>query len=130
MPREGELICWIATDCISEGQTLQDCDYLIKLTMTSIGIQFELSSDLAALTELKRQPGCSASELLTKQDLNKYINLKNRVEARMALADMATTQEDNTLNVEEPQDVIKDDLKYRDKQLLRLKDEILDLEDL
>lgn len=63
------------------------------------------------------------------QDLNKYINLKNRVEARMALVDIAATQEDNILNLDELQDLIKDDLKYRDKQLLRLKDEILDLED-
>lgn len=47
----------------------------------------------------------------------------------MALVDIAATQEDNILNVEELQDLIKDDLKYRDKQLLRLKDEILDLED-
>lgn len=63
------------------------------------------------------------------QDLNQYINLKNRVEARMALVDIAATQEDNILNVDELEDLIKDDLKYRDKQLLRLKDEILDLED-
>ena len=62
-------------------------------------------------------------------DLNKYINLKNRVEARMALVDIAATQEDNILNVDELQDLIQEDLKYRDKQLLRLKDEILDLED-
>jgi hypothetical protein len=61
------------------------------------------------------------------EDLNKYINLKNRVEARMALVDISATQDDNLLaNVEE---IIKDDLKYRDKQLLRLRDEILDLED-
>jgi hypothetical protein len=63
------------------------------------------------------------------QDLNKYINLKNRVEARMALADIAATQEDNILNVDELQELITDDLKYRDKQFLRLKDEMLDLED-
>src|SRR5213078_740841 len=63
------------------------------------------------------------------QDLNRYINLKNRVEARMALVDIAASQEDNILNMDELQDLITDDLKYRDKQLLRLKDEILDLED-
>jgi hypothetical protein len=48
----------------------------------------------------------------------------------MALVDIAATSEDNILNTEEIQELIKDDLKYRDKQLLRLKDEVLDLEDL
>jgi len=47
----------------------------------------------------------------------------------MALVDIAASQEDNILNMDELQDLITDDLKYRDKQLLRLKDEILDLED-
>lgn len=51
-------------------------------------------------------------------DLNKYINLKNRVEARMALVDIAATTEDNILNTEALEELIKDDLKYRDKQLL------------
>ena len=62
-------------------------------------------------------------------DLNKYINLKNRVEARMALVDIAATAEDNILQTEDLEDLIKQDMRYRDKQLLRLKDEVLDLED-
>ena len=64
------------------------------------------------------------------EDLNKYINLKNRVEARMALVDISATFEDNVLKNEEIEDIISDDLRYRDKQLLRLKDEVLDIEDL
>ncbi len=64
------------------------------------------------------------------EDLNKYINLKNRVEARMALVDIAATFEDNVLKNEEIEDIISEDLRYRDKQLLRLKDEVLDIEDL
>ena len=63
------------------------------------------------------------------QDLNKYINLKNRVEARMALVDIAATAEDNILQAKDLEDLIREDLKYRDKQLMRLKDEVLDLED-
>jgi hypothetical protein len=63
------------------------------------------------------------------QDLDKYISLKNRVEARMALVDIAATNEDNLLKTEDLQELIKDDLKYRDKQLKRLKEEVLDLED-
>ena len=62
-------------------------------------------------------------------DLNKYINLKNRVEARMALVDIAATNEDNILSNSELEELIQQDLKYRDKQLMRLKDEVLDLED-
>ncbi len=53
-------------------------------------------------------------------DLNKYINLKNRVEARMALVDIAATNEDNVLTNAELEDLITHDLKYRDKQLMRL----------
>ena len=47
----------------------------------------------------------------------------------MALVDIAATLEDNILKTDELEELIKDDLKYRDKQLLRLKDEVLDLED-
>jgi hypothetical protein len=64
------------------------------------------------------------------EDLNKYINLKNRVEARMSLVDIAATFEDNVLKNDEIEDIISEDLRYRDKQLLRLKDEVLDIEDL
>ncbi len=63
-------------------------------------------------------------------NLDRYISLKHRVEARMALVDIAATAEDNLLKPEELEDLIKDDLRYRDRQLVRLKDEILDLEDL
>jgi hypothetical protein len=63
------------------------------------------------------------------EDLNKYINLKNRVEARMALVDITATNEDNLLQPDELQDVVTADLRYRDRQLLRMRDEILDLED-
>ena len=62
-------------------------------------------------------------------DLNKYIKLKNRVEARMALVDIAATNEGNLLSTDELEELITQDLKYRDKQLMRLKDEVLDLED-
>jgi hypothetical protein len=63
------------------------------------------------------------------QDLDKYITLKNRVEARMALVDIAATFEDNLLEPDEIKELIRGDLNYRDRQLLRLKDEVLDLED-
>jgi hypothetical protein len=62
-------------------------------------------------------------------DLNQYINLKNRVEARMALVDIAATFEDNLLAADALQQVVAEELSYRDQQLLRFKDEVLDLED-
>lgn len=128
MSQEGEIDLLIATDCISEGQNLQDCDYLVNYDIhwnpVRIIQRFGRIDRIGSVN-----PAVHLVNFWPTQDLNKYINLKNRVEARMALVDIAATQEDNILNVEELHDLINDDLKYRDKQLLRLKDEILDLED-
>jgi hypothetical protein len=128
MLQEGEIDLLIATDCISEGQNLQDCDYLINYD-----IHWNPVRIIQRFGRIDRIGSINTAVQLVNfwptQDLNKYINLKNRVEARMALVDIAATQEDNILNVDELQELITDDLKYRDKQLLRLKDEILDLED-
>jgi hypothetical protein len=63
------------------------------------------------------------------QDLDKYISLKTRVESRMALVDLAAAANDNLLNAEEIEELITEDLRYRDRQLIRLRDEVLDLED-
>jgi SNF2 family DNA or RNA helicase len=128
MPQNDEINLLIATDCISEGQNLQDCDYLVNYD-----IHWNPVRIIQRFGRIDRIGSVNSAVQLVNfwptPDLNKYINLKNRVEARMALVDIAGTQEDNILNVDELQDLIKDDLKYRDKQLLRLKDEILDLED-
>jgi SNF2 family DNA or RNA helicase len=126
MPQDGEIDLLIATDCISEGQNLQDCDYLVNYDIhwnpVRIIQRFGRIDRIGSLSSAVQMVNFWPTE-----DLNKYINLKNRVEARMALVDIAATQEDNLLAAVE--DIIQDDLKYRDKQLLRLKDEILDLED-
>ncbi|MBI3249158.1 MAG: DEAD/DEAH box helicase family protein [Deltaproteobacteria bacterium] len=128
MPQEGEIDLLIATDCISEGQNLQDCDYLINYD-----IHWNPVRIVQRFGRIDRIGSINTAVQLVNfwptQDLNKYINLRNRVEARMALVDIAATQEDNILNIDEIQELIQDELKYRDKQLLRLKDEILDLED-
>ena len=128
LPQDGEIDLLIATDCISEGQNLQDCDYLINYD-----IHWNPVRIIQRFGRIDRIGSINRAVQLVNfwptQDLNKYINLKNRVEARMALVDIAASQEDNILNMDELQDFITDDLKYRDKQLLRLKDEILDLED-
>jgi hypothetical protein len=128
LPQDGEIDLLIATDCISEGQNLQDCDYLINYD-----IHWNPVRIIQRFGRIDRIGSINKSVQLVNiwptQDLNRYINLKNRVEARMALVDIAATQEDNILQVGELQDLLQDELKYRDKQLLRLKDEILDLED-
>ena len=129
MPQSGEIDLLIATDCISEGQNLQDCDYLVNYD-----IHWNPVRIIQRFGRIDRIGSASHTVQLVNfwptEDLNKYINLKNRVEARMALVDIAATFEDNILQSDEIQDLIHDDLKYRDKQLLKLKDEVLDLEDL
>lgn len=129
MPQQGEIDLLIATDCISEGQNLQDCDYLINYD-----IHWNPVRIIQRFGRIDRIGSASHTVQLVNfwptEDLNKYINLKNRVEARMALVDLSATFEDNVLKNEEIEDIISDDLRYRDKQLLRLKDEVLDLEDL
>ena len=129
MPQLGEIDLLIATDCISEGQNLQDCDYLVNYD-----IHWNPVRIIQRFGRIDRIGSVSNTVQLVNfwptEDLNKYINLKNRVEARMALVDISATFEDNILQSDEIQELIHDDLKYRDKQLLKLKDEVLDLEDL
>lgn len=128
MPQNGEIDVLIATDCISEGQNLQDCDLLVNYDIhwnpvriiQRFGRIDRIGSPNSAIQLVNFWP---------TPDLNKYINLKNRVEARMALVDIAATAEDNILQAEDLRELIQEDLRYRDKQLLRLKDEVLDLED-
>lgn len=129
MPQEGEIDLLIATDCISEGQNLQDCDYLVNYDIhwnpVRIIQRFGRSDRIGSVNHTVQLVNFWPTE-----DLNKYINLKSRVEARMALVDIAATVEDNILQNTAIEDLIHEDLRYRDKQLLRLKDEVLDIEDL
>lgn len=128
MPQDDEIDILIATDCISEGQNLQDCDLLVNYDIhwnpvriiQRFGRIDRIGSENKEIQLINFWP---------TPDLNIYINLKNRVEARMALVDIAATAEDNILEAEDLRELIQEDLRYRDKQLLRLKDEVLDLED-
>lgn len=128
MPQAGEIDILIATDCISEGQNLQDCDLLVNYD-----IHWNPVRIIQRFGRIDRIGSPNDTIQLINfwptPDLNKYINLKNRVEARMALVDIAATNEDNLLSTNELEELIVQDLKYRDKQLMRLKDEVLDLED-
>lgn len=128
MPKDDEITILIATDCISEGQNLQDCDLLVNYDIhwnpVRIIQRFGRIDRIGSIN-----PEISLVNFWPTPDLNKYINLKNRVEARMALVDLSATAEDNLLDPKQIEELIESDLKYRDKQLLRLQEEILDLED-
>jgi hypothetical protein len=128
MPQNEEIDLLIATDCISEGQNLQDCDYLINYD-----IHWNPVRIIQRFGRIDRIGSVNTAVQLVNfwptPDLNQYINLKNRVEARMALVDIAATFEDNLLAAEALKQVVAEELSYRDQQLLRFKDEVLDLED-
>jgi len=124
-----EIDLLIATDCISEGQNLQDCDYLINYD-----IHWNPVRIIQRFGRIDRL--CSKNDKIQlvnfwpTKDLDNYINLKERVEARMALVDVTATGEDNILNTEQIEELITDDLKYRNQQLKKLKEEVIDLEDM
>ncbi len=124
-----EINLLIATDCISEGQNLQDCDYLINYDIHWNPIRI-----IQRFGRIDRLGSINKTIQLVNfwptNDLDNYINLKERVEARMALVDVTATGEDNILNTEQLQELISDDLKYRNRQLKKLKEEVLDLEEI
>ena len=128
MPQEEEIDLMIATDCVSEGQNLQDCDYLINYD-----IHWNPVRIIQRFGRIDRIGSLNHKVQLVNfwptPDLNKYIKLKNRVEERMALVDISSTTEDNLLTPDEIEKLVETDLRYREKQLLRLKEEILDMED-
>ena len=119
-----EIDILIATDCISEGQNLQDCDYLINYDIhwnpvriiQRFGRIDRIGSKNTFIQLVNFWPDLS---------LDEYINLKSRVETRMKATVMASTGDDDLINEEE-----KGDLEYRKKQLERLHSEIVDIEDM
>ena len=114
----------IATDCISEGQNLQDCDYLINYD-----IHWNPVRIIQRFGRIDRIGSLNAQIQLVNywpdMTLDEYINLKGRVEARMKVTVMTATGDDNLLSPEE-----KDDLEYRRQQLERLKEDVVDLEEM
>ena len=124
-----EIDILVATDCISEGQNLQDCDYLINYDIHWNPVR--IIQRFGRIDRLgSRNDTIQLVNFWPTKDLDNYINLKERVEARMALVDVTATGEDNILNTEQIQELISDDLKYRNRQLKKLKEEVLDLEEM
>lgn len=118
-----ELDILIATDCISEGQNLQDCDYLINYD-----IHWNPVRIIQRFGRIDRIGSINTSIQLMNYwpdiSLDEYINLKERVESRMIIADMSATADDNPLNVK------SNDISYRKDQLKRLQEEVIEIEDL
>ena len=114
----------IATDCISEGQNLQDCDYLVNYDIhwnpVRIIQRFGRIDRIGSKNEY-----IQLVNFWPDMDLDEYINLKNRVETRMKISIMTATGDDDLINAEE-----KGDLEYRKAQLKRLQEEVVDIEDM
>ena len=120
---EKQIDLLIATDCISEGQNLQDCDFLINYDIhwnpVRIIQRFGRIDRIGSKNKV-----IQLVNFWPNMKLDDYINLKNRVEDRMALTDISATGEDNVLTNE------SNDMEYRKAQLQKLKDEVVDLEDM
>ncbi len=124
MPHDtNEIDLLIGTDCISEGQNLQDCDYLINYDIhwnpvriiQRFGRIDRIGSKNDTIQLVNYWPDIS---------LDEYINLKKRVENRMMIVDVSGTGDDNVLTAK------ANDVSYRKEQLRRLQDEVIEMEDL
>lgn len=113
----------IATDCISEGQNLQDCDYLINYDIhwnpVRIIQRFGRIDRIGSQNQV-----IQLVNFWPNMNLDDYINLKNRVENRMYMLDISATGEDNVLTNKST------DMEYRKAQLKKLKEEVVDLEEM
>ena len=121
---KSEIDILIATDCISEGQNLQDCDYL-----TNYDIHWNPVRIIQRFGRIDRIGSRNARIQLVNFwpdiELDDYINLKSRVETRMKISVMTSTGDDDLINPEE-----KGDLEYRKLQLKRLQEEVVNIEDM
>lgn len=126
----GQIDIIIATDCISEGQNLQDCDTVINYDIHWNPVR--IIQRFGRIDRLKsKNDKIQLINFWPTDDLENYINLKSRVEARMALGNLTATGDDDPLGNPDLQIEVKEgELKFREKQLLQLKDEILDIEEL
>jgi hypothetical protein len=127
LSEDGEIDILIATDCISEGQNLQDCDFLINYDIhwnpvriiQRFGRIDRIGSPNAAIQLVNFWPNI---------ELEEYINLEQRVSGRMVLLDISATGEENIIEQDSGNQM--NDLEYRRSQLLKLQDAVIDLEDL
>ena len=124
---EGEIDLLIATDCISEGQNLQDCDFLVHYD-----IHWNPVRIIQRFGRIDRIGSPNSRIQLVNfwpnMELEEYINLEQRVSGRMVLLDISATGEENIIEQQSGNQM--NDLEYRRNQLLKLQDAVIDLEDL
>jgi hypothetical protein len=114
----------IATDCISEGQNLQDCDYVINYDIHWNPVR--IIQRFGRIDRIgSRNDYIQLVNFWPDLSLDEYINLKSRVETRMRISVMTSTGDDDLINADE-----KGDLEYRKQQLQRLQEEVVDIEDM
>lgn len=120
-----EIDILIATDCISEGQNLQDCDYLINYDIhwnpVRIIQRFGRIDRIGSKNEV-----IQLVNFWPNMELDEYIHLESRVSGRMVMLDMSATGEENVI----VDNGNMNDLEYRKKQLKQLQDQVVDLEDI
>lgn len=114
----------IATDCISEGQNLQDCDYCVNYDIHWNPVR--IIQRFGRIDRIgSRNKQIQLVNFWPDLTLDEYINLKARVETRMKISVLTSTGDDNPISSEE-----KGDLEYRREQLKKLQTEVVDLEDM
>lgn len=119
-----EIDILIATDCISEGQNLQDCDYLINYDIHWNPVR--IIQRFGRIDRIGSRNKCiQLVNFWPDMTLDDYINLKARVETRMKISVMTSTGDDNPISPEEA-----GDLEYRKQQLKRLQNEVVDIEEM
>lgn len=122
LPENEQIDILIATDCISEGQNLQDCD-----TVVNFDIQWNPVSLIQRFGRIDRLQSHNDKikmvNFFPPLELNEYLNLEGRVRNKMNLANLAGTGEDNTLDPE------MNDFNFRKRQLEKLQKEVIDIEE-
>lgn len=121
-----EIDILISTDCLSEGQNLQDCDYVVNYDIHWNPVR--IIQRFGRIDRLgSRSKVVQLVNFWPNMELDEYINLEARVSGRMVLLDISATGEENIID---PFADRMNDLEYRRRQLEQLQNEVLDLEDL
>jgi len=124
---EEEIDLLIATDCISEGQNLQDCDYLVNYDIHWNPVR--IIQRFGRIDRLgSKNKSIQLVNFWPNMELDEYINLEARVSGRMVLLDISATGEENVIEYADASKM--NDLEYRRKQLEKLQNEVVDIEDL
>ncbi len=122
LPKEKQIDILIGTDCISEGQNLQDCDCIINYD-----IQWNPVSLIQRFGRIDRIGSKNKSikmiNFFPAMDLNEYLSLEQRVKGKMISVNLASTGDEDILTPE------MNDINFRKRQLEKLKDEVIDIED-